>query len=219
MTAAQLAMFPDAPARLRRPPEPIVRSARVEGPFRFELIRAWGSGPRLAIAGCNPSYADGKRDDPTMWRGMSFAYRLGFGSLVMVNIYPLITPSLAELRRWRESWSHGGSLRRSEGAEAWSINCHAVANALAGCRAYLAAWGNGIDPRDFFIWRTTVEELMRRAAPIHWSCLGTNADGSPKHLIARGRHRIPDDAQLVPWKGPSSKTATPPEQTDARPAR
>lgn len=31
-------------------------------------------------------------------------------------------------------------------------------------------------------------------------CLGTTADGSPKHPLARGRHRIPRDFAPVPWR-------------------
>lgn len=30
-------------------------------------------------------------------------------------------------------------------------------------------------------------------------CLGTTADGSPKHPLARGKHRIPADQQPMPW--------------------
>ena len=34
-------------------------------------------------------------------------------------------------------------------------------------------------------------------------CLGVTKDGHPKHPLARGRERVPDDAPLVPWEAPS----------------
>ncbi len=35
-----------------------------------------------------------------------------------------------------------------------------------------------------------------------WTCLGTNENGAPRHTLARGRNRIPDDATPMPWVAP-----------------
>ena len=43
------------------------------------------------------------------------------------------------------------------------------------------------------------------------SCLGTTLSGAPKHPLARGQHRIPDDQEPMQWW--PSENATPPGQT------
>jgi hypothetical protein len=46
-----------------------------------------------------------------------------------------------------------------------------------------------------------VEEIQAGEAPYPdlW-CWGTNADGSPKHPMARGKHRIPADQPPILWR-------------------
>ena len=41
----------------------------------------------LALCMLNPSRADDMRDDPTIRKAAGFAKRLGFGELVVVNLY------------------------------------------------------------------------------------------------------------------------------------
>jgi hypothetical protein len=197
----QLAMFPAASSiRPRVPPAPIVRAARVEGTCRFTLERAWWSGKRIGIVGCNPSRADAEKDDPTMLREMAFAWGWGFGSLVKLNVYPVIASTIDELRRWPGYRIDFGRQREEPEGRAWIENGIASARALAGCSALWAAWGRDVDPNDLALWLKGLQELMGLAEPVRWHCLGTNADGSPRHTLARGRHRIPDDASLVPWQ-------------------
>jgi hypothetical protein len=67
---------------LRRPPEPIERTALIEGDYRWSLTRRWAPGPLLPWCGCNPSRADAEIDDPTIWREMTFAWRWGYGGII-----------------------------------------------------------------------------------------------------------------------------------------
>lgn len=211
----QLSFLPPEAVKLRPPSEPILRSAMIDGDCRFDLRRQWGSGPCIAWCGLNPSTADGTSDDPTMWREMAFSRLWGYGSLIKVNLYPFRSPHPAALRNW---------LLRSAPAEAAAVedaierNHREVAAALRECDFYMAAWGNAavaeadlkefLDRADYAV--LSAEDLDRLDDPaftvpqIAWHCLGINQDGSPKHTIARGRHRVPDDQKPQPWKRPST---------------
>lgn len=194
MLPGQISMhLPVATRAGNGPPEPVIRTAVIDGPCRLELIRSWGPGPRLVVAGLNPSRADGRRDDPTMRREMGFAWRWGYGSLVKVNVYPFITSSPAELKRLL-------AIPALEAA-AFRRNVEICAGWLKAAPMAIAAWGNHADADGLKRWLTAIEK--RIGGRLAWHCLATNADGSPKHTLARGRHRIPDDATPQPWSPPS----------------
>lgn len=175
------------PQTPKMPAEPILRTAEVDGIYRWELRRAWGPGPAIMWCGLNPSTADGTRDDPTMLREIGFSYRWGFGSLVKVNIYPFISSSPAAMREWLKTAEPGVLLS----------NALRIADLIPTCDAHVAAWGK-IEPAE------TVEFVSRLALDAasgftKWKCLGTNSDGTPRHTLARGRSRVPDDTTLVDY--------------------
>ena len=183
-------LFADHRDQLRRPSEPIVRSAELAAGCRLSLTRTWGTGPTIVIAGCNPSNADGQRDDPTTCREMAFANRWGFGALVKVNVYPVIaaTTSMGALHAWRSIYP-----------ATWERNIDRAAGLLARAGAAWAAWGALVPGEDLGAWIAGVARRLGR--PVDWQCLGVTTSGAPKHTLARGRHRIPDDARLQPWRG------------------
>ena len=173
----------------KMPPGPIVRAAEVVGECRFTLRRAWGAGPCILWHGLNPSKADAEVDDPTIMREIGFSFRWGFGSLVKTNFYPFVTPDPKELRRW---------IKDGEGFnEAWQINALKVKDEIAKAQVRVAAWGAGVtyeavqEFMGFLFWN--VPEIPP------WKCLGTNADGSPRHTLSRGKNRVPNSAVLVDW--------------------
>lgn len=55
--------------------------------YRYSLTRTWDTGRTLNVIGLNPSTADAEVDDMTIGRCMRFAKRLGFGQLVMTNLF------------------------------------------------------------------------------------------------------------------------------------
>lgn len=203
-------------APLRMPAEPIIREAVIEDNYRWLLKRAWGAGPCILWCGLNPSTADGQRDDPTMLREIGFSYRWGFGSLVKVNIYPFISASPAAMRAWRASWRpdewtrSGGLWELDKSAfNAWLRNMDVVREQLKVAEKYMAAWGNGADADDMKEFLDEVQAdydtnefdgFGTIKVPIKWHCIGTNADGSPKHTLARGVHRVPDNATPIVWR-------------------
>jgi hypothetical protein len=64
--------------------------------------------------------------------------------------------------------------------------------------AVLLAWGAmGGYAGD---WYTTVmQEIQERRSAKSIFHLGKCANGHPKHPLARGKHKVPKDAPLIPW--------------------
>jgi hypothetical protein len=60
----------------------------VDGRYRYDLHRCWdSSSTMLPFVMCNPSTADAAIDDPTIRRCIGFARRLGFGGIVVRNLF------------------------------------------------------------------------------------------------------------------------------------
>jgi hypothetical protein len=223
MSATQLELLAPAVIVPRKfPLEPIARTAEIDPlGYRWTAMRAWGSGPCIIWVLLNPSKADGRIDDPTMLRMIGFSFRWGFGSLKVMNVYPFISPSPAEMRRWRKTWDFRAW--EETGMRSWEKdkstysafmhNIHLVTKHMSVEETtYVAAWGNGVDESDlkYFIdhvgFRFEDDEFGMMKMPVTWHCLGKNENGSPVHPLARGRNRIPDDATLKVWrKGPKRR--------------
>ena len=194
MSGIGLDLFPDAPrGKPKFPQGPIMRDALIEDNYRFWLSRAWGPGPSLGIVGLNPSDADAKRDDPTMLREIGFAFRWGFGSLIKFNIYPFISANPDAMRKWLETSDDDHSAR-----EAKIRNMEDAAARLLTVDKIWAAWGNGAEQADLDYLHWALTDDQSRSVTL-W-CIGRNQNGSPKHTLARGVHRVPDDAELVVWE-------------------
>jgi len=188
-------LFPMPVEDHRVPQEPIARDAYVRDDYRFWLRRAWGSGPQIGWIMLNPSRADALRDDPTLWRIMGFSLRWGYGALTVVNLYPYRTPDVDALRRWRSN-------AKDVVATMFTGNATLAAHELRACDMIVAAWGNGADRIDtlFFIDRCDTEYRRLTGKRLRLWSIGTTADGDPKHPLARGKHRVPDDFKPVLWR-------------------
>lgn len=78
----------------------IVRSAVISacGLFRYTLRRQWSPGPTVVWCLLNASTADGSVDDHTVRKGMGFSRRLGFGSMVFINLFAFRARFPADMR-------------------------------------------------------------------------------------------------------------------------
>ena len=159
--------------------------------------RRAGGCDTLIFCGLNPSRADASSDDPTLRRLSGFAQTWGYRRLVVINLFALITPSPAVLRRhhspvgddndrvlhsWLQRWcrrpdwtlwlgwgSGGGLCRRDQ----WMVACLAQMHDL---RQH-----HGPGPR----------------------CLGTTRSGHPRHPLY-----LPGSSALQDWIPPPIVTPT-----------
>lgn len=188
--------------------EPTVRrdaNISADGRYRYELTRFWcDPGAFLQRAATfimlNPSTADANDDDPTIQRCMKFARSWGLDGIRVVNLYAFRASQPSVM--W-EAHADGVDIVGPD-------NEHTLRKALLHSyntrTPVVAAWGNhGAAGRAQWLQ----EQVARFAGEgsncgrgVTLSCLGTTLSGAPKHPLARGHHRIPDDAQPTPWRQP-----------------
>lgn len=143
---------------------------------RLSLRRVWDK-PKgiLLFIGLNPSTANATEDDPTIRRLLGFSRSWGLGGLVACNLYTRITPYPDELP-----------------VKAPLQDDDVLLEQAAGASLILAAWGAFRRARD----RGKYVARMLTEAGHSLHCLGTNADGSPKHPLY-----IPSSRKPIPYGG------------------
>jgi hypothetical protein len=145
--------------------------------YRMALWRIWDrSKPLLLVGMLNPSKADHRKSDPTIKRIVHFAKAHGFGGFIVVNAYAFRASRPQDMFAAADPQ---GPLNRS-----------AIDQACRLCSTALIAYGAGASEGGHRLW----DQISSRIDNI--VCLGTSMDGSPKHPMARGKHRIPDDARF-----------------------
>lgn len=157
--------------------------------YRWWLTRVWDVGkPQICWIMLNPSTADERYDDPTLRRIIEFSQAWDYGRLVVVNLYPYCSSTPEEVR----GWVIAGVFR------AWERNKHEILETAMVSQRVVCAWGAApwAQVRGFF----TVKLLEEKG--IELACLGLTQSGAPKHPLARGRHRIPNDRQLIRYEAP-----------------
>lgn len=150
--------------------------------YRYYLERRIRPGDRRVLfVMLNPSTADGLTDDPTIRRCVGFADRWGYDLLTVCNLFAYRSPHPKELKL--AICPHG------------PLNLAYLAYEISVAETVVCAWGacpSAEVPAAQFV------EWARRswAAKLHH--LGLTTGGQPKHPLARGRHRIPDDVVPQP---------------------
>lgn len=164
------------------------------GTYRWTLSRRWASGgSSVCWIMLNPSTADAEVDDPTIREVIRFSRLWGYQAATVVNLYPFRSSSPAKCRRWADWEAHGPD---------WAVrdliqeNAEVVAREARGAELVIAAWGAAPWASD---WAQHVAEeyVLGSSRPWDLYCLGTNSDGSPRHPLARGRHRVPREQHPV----------------------
>ena len=161
-------------------PELVERAAVLSdcGRYRYRLWRKWADSEHRPILWVmlNPSTADAEIDDPTIRRCMQFSKRWGYGAMWVGNLYAFRSSDPSVLWGMGASEAHGPDNARH-------LRGMANESALTVC-AWGAPGSNGTPGhRDYW-------------SPGGLWCIGRTKDGFPKHPLARGRHRVPDDAVL-----------------------
>lgn len=181
-------------------PSEILRAASLSDreTLRWTLTRTWRAGPHVCWIGLNPSKADHRIDDPTTSRWIHFTNFWGFGAFVAVNLYPYRSSDPDDCRRWSD-WENNGPDWHAR--DIILHNVDVVASEAKRAALVVACWGAGAWDDEFV--EHVIEEIMTGEAPypaIH--CLGRTFGGDPIHPMARGRHRVPDDAKPIIWRAP-----------------
>lgn len=181
--------------------EPEIKKSAVLSPcgtYRYLLRRWWSE--KITSTVCwimlNPSTADASIDDPTIKRCIHFSRAWGYGGMVVVNLFPYRSPSPEKCREWADWESSGPD---------WGIrdtihyrNQPLIEKIAKESTLVVAAWGAGEWYQQFA--EHVAEEIQSNEAP--WPniyCLGLSKSGTPKHPMARGKHRVPDDQQPILW--------------------
>ncbi len=188
----------DLPPAAKPMPMEVVRDAALSacGQYRFTLTRVWRAGPPVCFIGLNPSTADHRTDDPTVRRWMHFAEAWGYGSFVAVNLYPFRTPSVAACRRWA-SWLDNGPDYHVRDV-LWG-NADVMEREAKRAALVVACWGASAWDDDWI--DHNVENIQTGLEPYpDLYCFGKTASGAPIHPMARGHHRVPDDAKPILWR-------------------
>lgn len=75
-------------------------SADIDGEYRYTLSRVWDETlPMAVFVMLNPSKADAQLDDPTIRKCIGFARALGYGGIIVVNLFALRATDPKELRK------------------------------------------------------------------------------------------------------------------------
>jgi hypothetical protein len=174
----------DAGGKVRLPLPANMRGGAVfSGPkdcHRLMLWREWGrEGAAYALwIGQNPSVADTKFDDPTVRREIERTQRLGLTAYRKVNVSAYRCTDPKGLR--------DAPIRCEQ-------NLPVILDAAQNAVRVIVAFGTLKDPM-----RDLAEEIVTelRAAGVTLWCLGTTADGSPRHPLYLSK-----DTPLMEWPG------------------
>lgn len=146
------------------------------------LWREWGmpDARPVLFVGMNPSTADAECNDPTVVREIDRAMRWRVSAYRKVNVMDL---RATDPRRLVEP----GASPRS------AMNLKAIAGEAAFAVRVVLAFGALPPPLRLFAEEAVAE--LRRLRITLW-CLGTTADGSPRHPLY-----LPKSAGLMEWRG------------------
>lgn len=149
-------------------------------------IASFGAGgtvvvPRMVFAMVNPSDANATKPDPTWSRCIKFAQREDAWIVEAVNLHAFKSPYPQDLKNIAD-----------RGVDA--IADAEILLACVGATRVVGAWGNHgvLDDRHL-----QVAKLLADAG-VELVHLGLTDSGQPKHPLARGKHRIPDDQPFAP---------------------
>lgn len=140
--------------------------------WRYALWRHWdwqGHGNCLMVVGLNPSTADETKDDPTIRRCIGFAKQWGLGGLYMLNMFAFRATDPAAMVQAADPVGPA-----NDEAFGWYRTRVGVV---------LAAWGSlATRYRPRVQWQSRIARV-RECIGKPLFCLGTTADGSPRHPL------------------------------------
>lgn len=138
------------------------------GKYRYSLSRMWNAERNKAVfVMLNPSKADATINDPTISRCITFADRMGCGTLEVVNLFAYRTAYPRELRACR--------------LPVGKLNDQYIARAVEMASVVVVAWGNWgrLYERD----REVLQLISSISAEKPLFCFGVTGQGQPRHPL------------------------------------
>jgi hypothetical protein len=133
---------------------------------RYELERVWDRRKdKVLFVMLNPSVADADTDDQTIKQCCAFARLWGYGGIVVVNLYTLISTDPKGLGKFQPVWTADDTVRLLYAAER--------------CKVHVVAWGKLAKGPQKWRGNDVVKKLRDAGYTLH--CLGRTAAGDPKH--------------------------------------
>lgn len=148
--------------------------------YRYALWRFWGHGKRMMYIGLNPSTATHLKLDPTITRCVTNARKWGYGGMFMLNLFAFRATDPREMRIQLEP----------NGAQ----NNRFLLEYASECDLIIAAWGN----HGTHLNRAREVLALFKRRKIRLMCLGTNANGTPKHPLYLPGDTIPSPFPVIP---------------------
>lgn len=162
---------------------------------RFILEVVWDqSKPLLGWGMANPSYAGEESNDMTFNRVWWFTARSGrYGGFVIMNAVAHIDADSAKCREWCKRI---GVINTPGAREILRENLNHMLAMSTKVDAWVLAYGEVA-----LTFGQHVNYMLDclRGAGKPFMVLGTSSGGTPKHPMARGVHRIPDDAPFLEY--------------------
>lgn len=145
--------------------------------YRYTLHRIWDASlPVLVFLMLNPSTADELQNDPTVERCQRRAKRMGFGGVVVINLFAFRSTDPSALYSEEDPVGPG--------------NDTSIADTCASAGMVICAWGT----HGKHLGRAEQVLKMLAGAGVKLHALAVNADGSPKHPLY-----VANDAVPVPY--------------------
>lgn len=158
--------------------------------YRYSLVRTWRASDRFCLwIMANPSTADGREDDATIRRCISFSERFGCGSLEVVNLFAYRTKSPEVLFK---AWGNGEPVIGPR-------NDEYISSAILRAHLIVCAWGACPVAGDFrytVFWQRTqfVRDTVIAKNNGDASCLGLTKYNEPRHPLY-----MKADTELERW--------------------
>ncbi len=141
--------------------------------YRYSLHRRWSLDKKkdCMFIMLNPSTADETTDDPTIRRCIGFAKQFGFGSLTVVNLFPIRATNPNRIKN-----------RINNHSNFWLDNHLHIMKAAKKAGIIIAAWGNGPSNIKDGIKEQSIA-VCKHLDDFDVQCLGTTKAGNPKHPL------------------------------------
>lgn len=143
---------------------------------RYLLRRIWDkTQPHAVFVLLNPSTADGKTNDPTVWRCVKFAQSWGYGGILVLNLFAYRATNPADMLRADDPVG--------------IKNDAYILRYTQGAGIVVAGWGKVVNHRagmDYAKMRVNAKqraEAVARLISCNIYCLIENLDGSPRHPL------------------------------------